>query len=132
MLQNRAHPSCSFRTALEEVEFGGVTIPKGAHIRIVYASANRDEARFHEPERFDIRRPDVKKHLAFGQGLHFCVGAPLARLEARLAIEALLRCLPGLRLVPGQKPGFLRSVTVRRHESLEVAWDVQALPVSGC
>ncbi|WP_386967903.1 cytochrome P450 [Archangium violaceum] len=117
-----------FRTALEEVEIGGVTIPKGAHIRIVYASANRDEARFHEPERFDIQRPDVKKHLAFGHGLHFCVGAPLARLEARLALEALLRRLPGLRLVPGQKPGFLRSVTVRRHESLEVAWDVQALP----
>ncbi|MDY7232712.1 cytochrome P450 [Hyalangium rubrum] len=115
-----------FRTALEQVEIGGVTIPKGAHIRIVYASANRDEARFHEPERFDIRRPDVKKHLAFGQGLHFCVGAPLARLEARLALEALLRHLPGLRLVPGQNPGFLRSVTVRRHESLEVAWDLKA------
>lgn len=114
-----------FRTALEQVEIGGVTIPKGAHIRLVYASANRDEARFHEPERFDIRRPDVKKHLAFGQGLHFCIGAPLARLEARLALEALLRRLPGLRLVPGQQPGFLRSVTVRRHESLEVAWDVQ-------
>ncbi|KFE65347.1 cytochrome P450 [Hyalangium minutum] len=115
-----------FRTALEDVEIGGVPIPKGAHIRIVYASANRDEARFHEPDRFDVRRPDIKKHLAFGQGLHFCIGAPLARLEARLALESLLRSLPGLRLVPGQKPGFLRSVTVRRHESLEVAWDVPA------
>lgn len=113
-----------FRTALEAVELGGVSIPKGAHVRIVYASANRDEARFHEPERFDVRRADVKKHLAFGQGIHFCIGAPLARLEARLALEALLRSLPGLRLVPGQTPGFLRSVTVRRHESLEVAWDV--------
>ncbi|MFY1829254.1 cytochrome P450 [Myxococcus fulvus] len=115
-----------FRTALEPVELGGVPIPKGAHIRIVYASANRDETRFHEPERFDVRRPDVKKHLAFGQGLHFCIGAPLARLEARLALEALLRSLPGLRLVPGQTPGFLKSVTVRRHESLEVAWEVHA------
>ncbi|WP_284665352.1 cytochrome P450 [Myxococcus sp. SDU36] len=115
-----------FRTALEAVELGGVPIPKGAHIRIVYASANRDEARFHEPERFDVRRPDVKEHLAFGQGLHFCIGAPLARLEARLALGALLRSLPRLRLVPGQTPGFLRSVTVRRHESLEVAWDVHA------
>ncbi|NTX08357.1 cytochrome P450 [Myxococcus sp. CA040A] len=115
-----------FRTALEAVELGGVSIPKGAHIRIVYASANRDEARFHEPERFDVRRPDIKKHLAFGQGLHFCIGAPLARLEARLSLEALLRSLPGLRLVTGQTPGFLRSVTVRRHESLEVAWEVHA------
>ncbi|GEN12439.1 Cytochrome P450 [Myxococcus fulvus] len=115
-----------FRTALEPVELGGVPIPKGAHIRIVYASANRDETRFHAPERFDIRRPDIKKHLAFGQGLHFCIGAPLARLEARLALEALLRSLPGLRLVPGQTPGFLKSVTVRRHESLEVAWEVHA------
>ncbi|NVJ14049.1 cytochrome P450 [Myxococcus sp. AM010] len=115
-----------FRTALEAVELGGVPIPKGAHIRIVYASANRDEARFHEPERFDVRRPDVKKHLAFGQGLHFCIGAPLARLETRLALGALLRSLPRLRLVPGQTPGFLRSVTVRRHEGLEVAWDVHA------
>jgi cytochrome P450 len=115
-----------FRTALEDVEIGGVKIPKGAHIRMVYASANRDEARFHEPDRFDVRRPDVKKHLAFGQGLHFCVGAPLARLEARIALEGLLQRLPSLRLVPGQNPGFLRSVTVRRHESLEVAWDVKA------
>ncbi|NVI98483.1 cytochrome P450 [Myxococcus sp. AM009] len=115
-----------FRTALEAVELGGVPIPKGAHIRIVYASANRDEARFHEPERFDVRRPDVKKHLAFGQGLHFCIGAPLARLETRLALGALLRSLPRLRLVPGQTPGFLRSVTVKRHEGLEVAWDVHA------
>lgn len=115
-----------FRTALEDVEIGGVSIPKGAHIRIVYASANRDEARFHEPDRFDIRRPDIKKHLAFGHGLHFCIGAPLARLEARLALEALLPSLPELRLVPGQTPGFLKSVTVRRHESLEVAWDVPA------
>ncbi|QRN97022.1 cytochrome P450 [Archangium violaceum] len=116
-----------FRTAREDVELGGIPIPKGAHIRLVYASANRDEHRFHEPECFDIRRPDVKKHLAFGQGLHFCIGAPLARLEARLALEALLRRLPGLRLVPGQKPGFLKSVTVRRHESLEVTWDAPGL-----
>jgi cytochrome P450 len=115
-----------FRTAREDVEIGGVSIPKGAHIRIVYASANRDEARFHEPERFDVRRADVKKHLGFGQGIHFCIGAPLARLEARLALEALLRSLPGLRLVPGHKPRFLKSVTVPRQESLEIAWDVQA------
>ncbi|HEX8702630.1 MAG TPA: cytochrome P450 [Myxococcaceae bacterium] len=115
-----------FRTALEEAEVGGVRIPKGAHLLIVYSSANRDEARFHEPERFDIRRPDLKKHLAFGQGLHFCIGAPLARLEARIALEALLRRLPGLRLVPGQKPTFLKNVTIRRPDSLRVVWDVPA------
>ncbi len=100
-----------FRTALEDVELGGVKIPKGGHIRIVYASANRDEARFHEPERFDIRRPDVKKHLAFGHGLHFCIGAPLARLEARIALEGPAPASPG----PAARSGAEAGLPEERH-----------------
>ncbi len=114
------------RTAVEDVTLGGVRIPKGAHLRLAFASANRDEERFHEPQRFDVRRADVKNHIAFGQGIHFCIGAPLARLEARIALELLLQRLPGLRLLPAPSPGFLKSLTIRRIERLDVEWDVPA------
>jgi cytochrome P450 len=78
-----------FRTATREVEMAGVTIPEGSVVVPLFASANRDEAIFSEPDRFDVTR-NPKDHLAFGQGSHFCLGAALARLEARLAFEALL------------------------------------------
>jgi cytochrome P450 len=83
-----------FRTATCDVELAGVTIPQGATVVPIFASANRDERKFPEPDRFDVRR-DTRGHLAFGHGIHFCLGAPLARLEARIALEAVLR-LPGL------------------------------------
>jgi cytochrome P450 len=83
-----------FRTATCDVELAGMTIPKGATVVPIFASANRDECKFPEPDRFDVRR-DARGHLAFGHGIHFCLGAPLARLEARIALEAVLR-LPGL------------------------------------
>ncbi|MBZ4418528.1 cytochrome P450 [Myxococcus sp. RHSTA-1-4] len=111
-----------FRTTTEEVELGGVRLPKGAHVRIAFASANRDESRFPEPDRFDLRRDGARKHLAFGQGIHFCIGAQLARLEASIAVEVLTRRLPNLRLAPDPKPVLLRSVTIRRLGRLDVEW----------
>lgn len=78
-----------WRTATEDVEVGGTTIPKGATVAPLFASANRDEAAFPEPDRFDVNR-NPKDHLAFGHGVHFCLGAALARLEARVALETLL------------------------------------------
>src|SRR5262249_13145041 len=69
-----------WRTALKEVKIGGVQIPEGALVLLVYGSANRDEAQFPEADQFDITRAP-NRHLAFGQGVHFCAGAPLARLE---------------------------------------------------
>jgi cytochrome P450 len=110
-----------YRTANEDVELGGAHIRKGDRLQIAYISANYDERRFEEPLRFDIRR--TTPHLAFGHGIHFCIGAPLARLEGRVALEVLTQRLPGLRLVPDQKLSYFPSATARRLESLELAWD---------
>jgi cytochrome P450 len=77
-----------FRTATEDVEIAGVRIPAGAVVAPLFASANRDERVFPDPDRFDVTR-DPKEHLAFGHGIHFCLGAALARLEARVAFDAL-------------------------------------------
>lgn len=80
-----------FRTANEDVEIGGVLIPKGTNIYLVYASGNRDENVFHDSERLSFDRAGEPNHLAFGKGEHFCLGAPIARLETRVGITAWLR-----------------------------------------
>lgn len=112
-----------FRTVTAETQLGGVTVPKGARLFILYASGNRDETQFTEPARFDIHRADAKKHLAFGKGIHFCVGAPLAKLEGRVAFEHLLRRLPNLRLRTEaaivRRPYFM----LRGFDQLPIAWD---------
>jgi len=112
-----------YRTALADVEIGGARIKKGDRLQIAYISANHDERRFEDPLKFDVRR--TTPHLAFGHGIHFCIGAPLARLEGRIALEVLTKRLSGLRLVPDQKLSYLPSATARRLESLEVEWTVQ-------
>ena len=86
------------RYAREEVTIAGVTIPRGEMVFGVLASANRDERQFDHPDRLDLTR-EPNRHLAFGQGVHFCLGAPLARLEGQIAINSLLRRIPDLRLV---------------------------------
>ncbi|MFB9836585.1 cytochrome P450 family protein [Actinoallomurus acaciae] len=85
------------RFATEDIDIGGVTIPRGATVMVAIAIAGRDPARFPEPDRIDITRPN-NAHLAFGHGLHYCIGAPLARLEGRIAISTVLRRLPDLSL----------------------------------
>ncbi len=79
--------------ATEDVEFHGQTVPKGSALLLMLASANRDERHFENPDRFDIRRKPGG-HLTFGRGAHFCLGAPLARLEGRIALEEVLRRFP--------------------------------------
>lgn len=86
-----------FRSATRDVELAGTVIPQGSIVLPLYASGNRDERRFPDPDRFDVRR-NAQGHLAFGLGIHFCLGAPLARLEARVAFTELLRRFPALRL----------------------------------
>ncbi|MDI1480712.1 cytochrome P450 [Polyangium sp. y55x31] len=87
----------TYRFALEDVEIGGVTIRKNELVLASLLSADHDEARFPDADRFDVgRKPN--KHIAFGYGIHFCLGAPLARLEAVIAVETLLRRLPKMKL----------------------------------
>jgi cholest-4-en-3-one 26-monooxygenase len=85
------------RTALEDIEVGEVRIVSGEKVTLWYPSANRDEEHFVDPFRFDIGR-DPNDHVAFGAGIHFCLGASLARLEIRVTLETVLRRLDDLRL----------------------------------
>ncbi|MFI5532444.1 cytochrome P450 [Kitasatospora sp. NPDC051853] len=96
------------RWVLDEIELGGVTIPSGAEIALLFGSANRDPERFPDPDRLDLGRTD-NAHITFGAGIHFCLGAPLARLELTESYGALLRRAPGLRLVsePHWRPGYV-------------------------
>lgn len=88
----------TYRFTTEPVEIGGTVVPGGGELVLVALSdADRDPARFAEPDRFDIRR-DARGHVAFGHGIHYCLGAPLARLEAKIAIRSLLERCPDLAL----------------------------------
>ena len=101
------------RYAREDVAIGGSTIPRGSLTYAVLASANRDERQFPDPETVDLTR-EPNRHLAFGFGIHFCLGAPLARLEAQIAIRALAERLPSLRLaVDPQELRWRRGLVLR-------------------
>jgi cytochrome P450 len=91
------------RVAKLDAEIGGVNIPRGSRVMLCFASADRDPAQFgSSADQFLVERPDAESHLAFGKGPHFCLGAPLARLEARITLELLTTRLPHMTLVPGQ------------------------------
>ncbi len=111
------------RKALVDADIGGVTVPAGANLLVLIASANRDAQVFPEPDRLDIRRANAKEHIAFGYGAHICIGAPLARLEVKVVLEEVSARLPGLRLVPGQKLEYLPNTSFRGPRALRVAWD---------
>lgn len=100
-----------FREATQEVELSGVTIPQGAFVMPFYASANHDETVFPNPERFDLLREN-KKHVAFGFGIHFCLGAPLARLEACIAFEEIFKRIPNA-VVTDDKVNWINSFILR-------------------
>jgi cytochrome P450 len=109
------------RETTQEVTLGGVTLPEEAQLLLVYGSGNRDEAIFAHADEFQLRR-SPNHHLAFGHGVHFCVGAALARLEGRIAFEILCQRLPGLRLSPEQALTHIPTLLFRGYEQLMVEW----------
>jgi cytochrome P450 len=108
------------RTALEPVEIGGRTIEKGQQAVIVLAAANRDPAQFADPDSLDIARKE-NPHIAFSHGIHYCVGAPLARAEAQIVFETLLRRMPKLRLQT-EELEWRETVTLRGLKALPVGF----------
>jgi cytochrome P450 len=108
------------RFTREAVTVANLTIPRGALVYAVLASANRDERQFPNPDALDIAR-EPNRHLAFGLGIHYCLGAPLARLEARIAFDTLLRRAPALRLaVSAGALRWRRGLVLRGLEAMPV------------
>ncbi|PKV86575.1 cytochrome P450 [Streptomyces sp. TLI_146] len=107
------------RWVLDDIEVGGTRIPRGSEVALLFGSANRDPAAFADPDTFDVRRPAAdNRHVSFGAGIHYCLGAPLARLELAVSFGLLLREAPRMRLLtePRWKPGYV----IRGLTALEV------------
>jgi cytochrome P450 len=108
------------RITSTEVTIGGRTIPKGEMVMPFIGAADRDPAQFRDPDRLDLGRAD-NRHIAFGWGIHFCLGAPLARVEGQIAIDTLVRRLPRLTLVDAE-PEYRQSLTLRGLKALPVTF----------
>lgn len=109
-----------FRIATKNTVLSGYEIGEGETVVVAYGSANHDDAVFACPGEFQIARDNVRKHLAFGFGTHFCLGAPLARLEARIAIGRLVNRFPQITLAPGSTARYTASLVCHNLASLEV------------
>lgn len=110
------------RKALRDTTVAGQPLPAGAELLLLMGSGNRDDAQFSEPDRFDIGRANARTHTSFGYGIHFCLGAPLARLQAKVVLEELTQALPQLELVPDQHFGFVPNTSFRAPLALQVRW----------
>ena len=107
------------RTATEDHEFRGKKIAKGDQLLLMYASANRDEELFDNPDDFDVERQH-NHHVAFGFGTHFCLGSSLARIEIRVMFEELLRRIPDWQLVPGSESKILGATFTRAYDRVDI------------
>ena len=109
------------RTALEDVSVGGVDVAKGESVLCLLGAANRDPAVYPDPDRLDIARPNVRP-MSFGGGIHFCLGAQLARIEGEIAIATLLRRLPQLQLDDVEHPDWRQTFVLRGLNRLPASW----------
>jgi cytochrome P450 len=110
-----------FRRTTRAATIAGVDIPQGADVLLVFASANRDEDRYPDADRFDVTRTP-SRHFGFGAGVHTCVGAPLARAQARIALQVLTERLSNPRLAPDHTVRLQTSINVRGPLALEMCW----------
>ena len=112
-----------WRKTAREAVIGGVTVPAGSAVFCSLGSANRDENVFEDAGRFEVQRPQTRQHLMFGRGVHVCVGAPLARLEGRVAFEVLRQRMPRMRLAQSRL-SFGPNAVLRQPKALLLEWDV--------
>jgi cytochrome P450 len=118
------------RVTTRPVTLAGVDLPEGARLYLWLAAAGRDRAAFADPDRFDLHRPDAERHLAFGKGLHYCLGANFGRLEAQIAVAELARRYPRLRLAPDQEFTFQPNISFRGPQVLKVRSGEPEVPAS--
>ncbi len=115
------------RMATKEVVIGGTTVPEGAHLLLVYGSGNDDETVFPDPRSFDIERPNLGRHVAFGGGPHRCVGLALARMEVKVMAREIVRRLDGIKLaIPVEDIRYVPTVATRTIESLPITFTRRA------
>jgi cytochrome P450 len=108
------------RRATRESELGGVAIPAGAMVILLFGAGNHDPAQFGDPENIDFDRANAKDHLTFGVGWHYCLGAPLARFEFKLILEELTRRVPDMRLAEAEQITYVPTLNLRAPETLIV------------
>jgi cytochrome P450 len=113
------------RSIPHDTTLGGVDIPSGSTVLLLFGSANRDSAQFDNPDVVDLARSSPRRHLAFGHGIHYCVGAALARIEARAVLTTLLERTREFRLDPNDAPRWAESFLVRRHEYLPLTFTLR-------
>ena len=110
------------RVTTRDTTLGGMDVPAGTTIFLNFASANRQPDLWDDPDAFDIHRPDANRHISFGKGVHYCLGAKYAKFEAQVVTEILAERLPSLRLVDDQELDYFPNITFRGPSHLQVAW----------
>lgn len=111
------------RRATKDAVIAGVSIPQGADILLLMGSANRDDTRFPDPDVFDVSRANAREHLAFGYGIHYCLGNLLAKLQAKVAVEEVARLAPGLRIVDPDAIEYGHNLSFRAPVAVPVTWE---------
>ncbi|MGH8610700.1 MAG: cytochrome P450 [Gammaproteobacteria bacterium] len=113
---------CWRRITTEPVEVGGVSLPANTKLLLLLGSANHDDAQFANAEVFDIHRENARSHLSFGKGIHYCLGASLARLQTQITIQVMTTRFPGMRLVPDQTLEYSPNLSFRGPKQLLAEW----------